>query len=220
MITSGVRPDGVLLTAASLSVLGGDDGYTLFGPHRCGSAPGCCANRADVFYFVCLAVLVAGLADSVRSFSTAVSAACCARRSKNPTRVEALGFSPLSVSSGRLCPGGRAICGLAGALLANATLNSSRPPRLSWGRSGGAVVHGDPGRRGTSLSGAILGGALPSSLLEEWSCPSSVEYWRLVFGPLLVTVGAVPAARRPGHELVSYHQGHWRTHEGARSRSL
>ena len=165
-------------TAASLSALGGDDGYTLsartewFGTAVLG-------NRL-VFHFVCLGSLLAvwllcsTVVDS--RFGRVLRAA-----RENPARVQALGFSPYPYRLlAYVLAGG--IGGLAGALMANASEFVS-PAALSWGRSGellAMVILGGAGR----LYGAILG-ALAIVLLEEYLA-HWLEYWRLVFGPLLV----------------------------------
>jgi branched-chain amino acid transport system permease protein len=160
-------------TASSLSVLGGDDGYSLYAR----TPP--LANDL-VFYFVCLGLLVAVwlvcsmLLDS--RFGRVLQAA-----RQNPARVQALGLSPYPY---RLVAYGiaGAIAGLAGALLANASEFVS-PATLSWGRSADLlfmVILGGAGH----LYGAFLG-ALAIELLQEWLSHGLV-YWRLVFGPLLV----------------------------------
>jgi branched-chain amino acid transport system permease protein len=165
-------------TAASLSVLGGDDGYTLYG-RTAWFGTKLLQNRL-VFYFVCFGVLVlvwllcSMVLDS--RFGRVLRAA-----KENPVRVEALGFSPYPYRLAAYVLAG-AICGLAGALLANASEFVS-PATLSWGRSGELlfmVILGGTGH----LYGAILG-ALAIVLLEEWLSHLFV-YWRLAFGPLLV----------------------------------
>ncbi len=136
-------------------------------------------NRV-VFYFVCLGLLVAvWLLCSVildSRFGRVLRAA-----KENQLRVEALGFSPYPYRLVAYVLAG-AICGLSGALLANASEFVS-PATLSWGRSGELlfmVILGGAGH----LYGAIIG-ALAIVLLEEW-LSHLFEYWRLVFGPLLV----------------------------------
>jgi branched-chain amino acid transport system permease protein len=164
--------------AASLSVLGGDDGYTL--DARTLWFGGRVLRDRLVFYFVCLIALVAvwllcsAVLDS--RFGRVLRAA-----KENPLRVQALGLSPYPY---RLVAYGLAgaIAGLAGALLANASEFVS-PATLSWDRSGELlfmVILGGAGQ----LYGAILG-ALAIVLLEEYLSHLLV-YWRLLFGPLLV----------------------------------
>ena len=163
---------------ASLSVLGGDDGYTLYA-RTLWFGSRVLRDRL-VFYFVCLGALMAvwllcsAVLDS--RFGRVLRAA-----KENPLRVQALGFSPYPYRLVAYVLAG-AIAGLAGALLANASAFVS-PATLSWGRSGELlfmVILGGAGH----LYGAILG-ALAIVLLEEWLSHFFV-YWRLLFGPMLV----------------------------------
>jgi branched-chain amino acid transport system permease protein len=165
-------------TAASLSVLGGDDGYTLYARTEVFST-NLLQNRV-VFYFVCLVLLgvVWGFASVILDsrFGRVLLAA-----KQNALRVQSLGFSPYPYRLIAYTLAG-GISGLAGALLANASAFVS-PATLSWDRSGELlfmVILG--GAR--HLYGAIIG-ALAIVLLEEWLSHFFV-YWRLIFGPLLV----------------------------------
>jgi branched-chain amino acid transport system permease protein len=185
-------------TASSLSVLGGDDGYTLF-VRTTWFGSQVLRNRL-VFYFVCLGLLVvvwllcSMVLDS--RFGRVLRAA-----KENPLRVQALGFSPYPYRLVAYVLAG-AISGLAGALLANASEFVS-PATLTWGRSGELlfmVILGGVGH----LYGAIIG-ALAIVLLEEWLSHLFV-YWRLIFGPLLVLsvlflrdgLAGVPGLKWPG----------------------
>jgi branched-chain amino acid transport system permease protein len=165
-------------TAASLSVLGSDDGYTMFGRTQWFGTR--LLQNRTVFHFVCLSCLVVVwlLCSTVLDsrFGRVLRAA-----KENPLRVQALGFSPYPYRLAAYVLGG-AVCGLAGALLANANEFVS-PATLSWDRSGDLlfmVILGGAGH----LYGAILG-ALAIVLLEEW-LSQLFPYWRLIFGPLLV----------------------------------
>ena len=165
-------------TTASLSLLGGDDGYTLsartewFGSNVL-------ANR-QTFYFVCLAGLAAVWLICSAVVDSRLGRVLRAAR-ENPVRVAALGFSPYPYRLiAYVLAGG--ISGLAGALLANASEFVS-PATLTWGQSGELlfmVILGGAGQ----LYGAILG-ALVIVMLEEWLSHFLV-YWRLVYGPLLI----------------------------------
>ncbi|MBN8871345.1 MAG: branched-chain amino acid ABC transporter permease [Planctomycetes bacterium] len=165
-------------TAASLSTLGGDDGYTLYARTTLFGAR--LLQDRLAFHFVCLGLLAAvwllcsAVLDS--RFGRVLQAA-----RDNPLRVRALGFSPYPY---RLvaCTLAGGIGGLAGALLANATEFVS-PATLAWTRSGELlfmVILGGVGR----LYGGLLG-ALAFVLLEEW-LSHLMTYWRLAFGPLLI----------------------------------
>jgi branched-chain amino acid transport system permease protein len=187
-------------TASSLSALGGDDGYTLYGRTEW-LGTRLLENRM-AFHFICLALLAgtwllcSALLDS--RFGRVLRAS-----KENALRAQAVGFSPYPYRLVAYTLAG-AICGLAGALLANATEFVS-PATLAWGRSGELlfmVILGGAGQ----LYGAILG-ALAIVLLEEW-LSHLLEYWRLAFGPLLILsvlflrnglagITAMPKRRRP-----------------------
>lgn len=165
-------------TASSLSALGGDDGYTLsartevFGTRLLG-------DRV-AFHYVCLGLLVAVWLLCSAVLDSRFGRVLRATR-ENALRVRALGFAPYPYRLTAYVLAG-CISGLAGVLMANATEFVS-PALLSWERSGELlfmVILGGTGR----LYGAILG-ALAIVLLEEW-LSGWLEYWRLVFGPLLV----------------------------------
>jgi branched-chain amino acid transport system permease protein len=98
--------------ASSLSLLGGDDGYTLFGRTEW-FGTGVLQNR-PIFYFVCFDLqLIVWLFFPVlldSRFGRVLRAA-----KQNPLRVEALGFSPYPYRLGAY-PIASAIGGLAGAL--------------------------------------------------------------------------------------------------------
>jgi branched-chain amino acid transport system permease protein len=165
-------------TASSLSILGGDDGYTL-DARTTWFGTAALQNRLT-FYLICLAVLVAvWLVASIILDSRFGRVLRAAR--ENPLRVQSLGFAPYPYRLVAYTIAG-AIGGLAGALLANASAFVS-PATLSWNRSGELlfmVILG--GAR--QLYGAIIG-ALAIVLLEEYLSQYFV-YWRLIYGPLLV----------------------------------
>ena len=77
-----------------------------------------------------------------------------------------------------------ALGGLSGFLLANATEFVS-PAYMSWQRSGELIIMVLLGGLGT-LHGAIVGAA--SYLLVEEVLSRITEYWKMIFGPLLVLV--------------------------------
>ncbi len=165
-------------TASSLSVLGGDDGVTLYARTEVfGTA---LLDNRLAFHFVCLGLLALVWLGCSMVWDSRFGRVLRAAR-ENPLRVQALGFSPYPYRLAAYVLAG-AISGLAGALMANAVRFVS-PATLSWGRSGELlfmVILGGAGR----LHGAILG-ALAIVLLEEW-LSEWMTYWRLAFGPLLV----------------------------------
>jgi len=168
----------LFFTAASLSALGGDDGYTLYGRTE---ILGSRALESRLgFHFLLLGLLAAIwlLLSAVLGsrFGRVLRAA-----KEAPLRVRALGLSPYPFRLAAFTLAG-AIAGLAGALLANATEFVS-PAMAAWPRSADLlfmVILGGTGH----LYGAILG-ALALVLLEEW-LSHLFEYWRLVLGPLLI----------------------------------
>jgi len=165
-------------TASSLSFLGGDDGYTLYGRTTVFGA-GLLQNRL-AFHFVCLGLLALVWLICSMVLDSRFGRVLQAARD-NPLRVRALGFSPYPY---RLiaCTLAGGIGGLAGVLLANATEFVS-PATLAWTRSGELlfmVILGGASR----LYGGLLG-ALAFVLLEEW-LSGLLTYWRLLFGPLLI----------------------------------
>jgi len=76
------------------------------------------------------------------------------------------------------------LCGLAGFLLANAA-DFVSPAYMSWQRSGELIIMVLLGGIGT-LYGAIIGTA--SYLLIEELLSGLTEYWKVIFGPMLVLV--------------------------------
>ncbi len=165
-------------TASSLSALGGDDGYTLYSRTTLFGKP--VLGNPVAFHFVCFGLLLAVWLMCSMVIDSRFGRVLRAAR-ENPLRTQALGFSPYPYRlAAYVLAGG--VSGLAGALLANGTEFVS-PATLSWERSGELlfmVILGGSSR----LYGAILG-ALAIVLLEEY-LSQWFEYWRLVFGPMLV----------------------------------
>jgi branched-chain amino acid transport system permease protein len=164
--------------ASSLSVLGGDDGYTLYARTRWFDST--MLRDRMVFYLICLGLLVAVWLLLSMLIDSRLGRVLRAAR-ENAVRVEALGFSPYPYRLVAYTVAG-GTGGLAGALLANLSEFVSSA-MLSWDRSGELlfmVILG--GAR--HLYGAIIG-ALAIVLLEEWLSHLMV-YWRLLYGPLLV----------------------------------
>ncbi|MGL5115191.1 MAG: branched-chain amino acid ABC transporter permease [Beijerinckiaceae bacterium] len=166
--------------AVSLAAYGGDDGMTLQGRSRLFGMAVLADDRA-FYYVTLLALLVAYLfarAIVVSRFGRVLRGA-----RENPVRMEAIGFSLFRHQLMAYVIAG-ALCGLAGALLANQTQFIS-PAYMSWQRSGELIVMVVFGGIG-SLHGAILGAAA-FLLLEEW-LSGLTEHWKMIFGPMLVLV--------------------------------
>ena len=165
-------------TAASLAGYGGDDGYTLYGRNTLAGARW--LEDRVVFHYLCLGLLAAGLLGGRVLLASRFGRVLRAAR-ENPERVRAVGFSPTPYRLVAYAIAG-AVAGLAGMLLANAT-EFVAPSFLAWQRSGDLLFMVILGGLG-SLHGAVLG-ALAFVLLEE-GLSHWTQYWRLVFGPLLV----------------------------------
>ncbi|MCO6415550.1 branched-chain amino acid ABC transporter permease [Siccirubricoccus sp. KC 17139] len=165
-------------TAGSLSVYGGDDGYTLYG--RTEILGRRWLEDRLVFHYLCLGLLAASWGLVVAILASRFGRVLRAAR-ENALRVAALGFNPAPYRLlAYVIAGGMA--GLAGALLANAT-EFVAPSYLAWQRSGDLLFMVILGGLGAP-HGAVLG-ALAIVLLEEW-LGHWTAHWRLIFGPLLI----------------------------------
>ncbi|MCQ4159110.1 branched-chain amino acid ABC transporter permease [Roseomonas sp. GC11] len=168
----------VYFATSSLSALGGDDGYTLYGRTEFLGAR--LLEGRLPFHYLCL-----GLAAATWLFCSMLLESRFGRvlraAKEEPMRVRALGLSPYPYRLVAMTIAG-ALAGLAGALMANA-MEFVSPAILSWPRSADLlfmVILGGVGH----LHGALLG-ALALVLAEEvlshlW------DHWRLLFGPLLI----------------------------------
>jgi branched-chain amino acid transport system permease protein len=134
------------------------------------------------FYYVCLAFL-AGCYALLRRVVASRFGRVLGGIRENPTRMRAIGFEPFQFQLVACLIAG-AICAVAGVLLANHAGFVS-PAYMTWQRSGDLMVMVLLGGIGT-LHGAILG-AVAFLLLEEW-LSALTEHWKLLFGPLLISV--------------------------------
>jgi branched-chain amino acid transport system permease protein len=172
-----------------LKAYGGDDGIALWGRSR---MPGGLLALSDntTFYYVALAVLVAVLGLGHRLVRSRFGRVIRAARD-NERRLRALGFaaSHYRLAAFVIAAG---VAGLAGALLANATLFVG-PQYLHWSRSGDLIVMVVLGGTGT-LVGPVLGAA--ALLLLEEFVPELMdlvhaglgEHWKIVLGPVLLAL--------------------------------
>jgi branched-chain amino acid transport system permease protein len=161
-----------------LEKYGGDDGLTI---HQ-RSVFGEWVNLSDKtsFYYVCLACLIVCVAMAWRMSVSHFGMVVQGSRS-NDTRMRALGISTYRYRLAAFVIAG-AMCGLAGALLANHT-DFISPEMLSWTRSGDLIIMVVVGGAGTVL-GPIVGTA--AYLVLEESLSRFSEHWQIVFGLLLV----------------------------------
>nr|WP_314073628.1 branched-chain amino acid ABC transporter permease [uncultured Roseococcus sp.] len=163
---------------SSLSVYGGDDGYTLY-------------NRTELFgtralegrlffHFACLGLLILSWA-LVETLLASRFGRVLRAAHQNETRARAVGFEPYRYRLVAYALAG-ALGGLAGVLLANGA-EFVAPAYLSWQRSGDllfmVILGGVAGPHGALM------GALAFILIEEWLAHLT-EHWRLIFGPLLI----------------------------------
>ena len=164
----------------SIEAYGGDDGMRL-GARSQFSGP---VDLRDpyVFYYVVLAILVLCLVLGHRLVNARFGLVIRAARSNEP-RARAIGFPTFRYKLTAFAIAG-AMCGLAGALLANQT-EYVTPSFMHWTRSGEIMVMVILGGMGT-LFGPLLG-AVVFLLLEDLLSAYTV-HWQVILGPLLILV--------------------------------
>lgn len=169
-----------------LKAYGGDDGVALWNRNELPGTPALADNT--VFYYVTLGILVAVLVAAHRMVRSRFGRVLRGAKD-NERRMRALGF-PVTRYKLAAFVIAAAIAGLAGALLANATLFVG-PQYLHWSRSGDLIVMVVLGGMGT-LAGPVVGAAA-LLLLEEFvpelmnlAKPGLGEHWKIVLGPVLL----------------------------------
>jgi branched-chain amino acid transport system permease protein len=176
----------------SINAWGADDGMRLAWRSQFG--PVVDLANPYVFYYVVLGLLVALLWLGHRLIHARFGTVIRAARSNEP-RMQAIGFTTFRYKLAAFAIAG-AVCGLAGALLANHT-EYLTPSYMHWTRSGDIMVMVILGGMGT-LFGPVLG-AVAFLLLEDILSAWTV-HWQIVLGPLLVLV--VLYARRGLYGLL------------------
>lgn len=173
----------VYFLAVGVEKYGGDDGLTI----RSRSAFGPLVNLADkaTFYYVCLGFLV-GAVLVVWRISRSHFGMVVRGAYSNDRRMQALGFPTYRYRLAAYVIAG-AICGLAGALLANHT-DFVNPEMLSWTRSGDLMIMVILGGSGTVI-GPVAGTAAYMVLEEVLS--GFTEHWQIILGPLIVLMALV-----------------------------
>jgi len=164
----------------SINAWGADDGMRL--ARRSQFAGALDLANPYVFYYVVLGILAALLWLGHRLIHARFGTVVRAARS-NEARMQAIGFSTFRYKLVAFAIAG-AVCGLAGALLANQT-EYLTPSYMHWTRSGDIMVMVILGGMGT-LFGPVLGAVallLLEDLLSAWTV-----HWQVVLGPLLVLV--------------------------------
>jgi branched-chain amino acid transport system permease protein len=165
--------------AVGLNMFGGDDGMTIAGPSDLGIVD---LHNPVVLYYVCLAVLLVFYAIAARLVGSPFGMVMRGINS-NERRMTSLGVSAFRYRLTAFVVSG-AMCGTAGALLANHNLFVS-PAIMHWSRSGEIMIMVVFGGIGTLL-GSVLGAS--AYLLLEDSLSRLTEHWQVFLGPLLILV--------------------------------
>jgi len=166
--------------AVGLDRYGGDDGLTIYQRSEFVS-PLDLSNKIQ-FYYICLVLLFAIIGLTWRLINSRFGMVIQGSHS-NDLRMRAIGFPTFRYKLTCFVIAG-AICGLAGALLANHTEFVS-PAMMHWTRSGDLIVMVVLGGMG-SLFGPLVG-AVALLVLEE-ALSGITEYWQIILGPLLLLV--------------------------------
>jgi branched-chain amino acid transport system permease protein len=164
----------------SIEPWGGDDGMRLAGHSRLGGPLD--LDDPHVFYYVVLTLLAALLVLGERAVQARFGTVIRAVKSNEP-RLQAIGVASFRYKLAAFVLAG-AVCGLAGALLANQTQYLT-PSYMHWTRSGDIIVMVILGGMGT-LVGPVLGAA--AFLLLEHVLAAWTVHWQVILGPLLVLV--------------------------------
>jgi branched-chain amino acid transport system permease protein len=170
----------IYYVAIGLDRYGGDDGLTIY--KRSSFAGLIDLNNKTLFYYLCFALLLASIYLVARLVNSRFGLVIRGARS-NERRMRAIGFPTFRYKLVCFVIAG-ALCGLAGALLANHTSFIS-PALMHWTRSGDLIVMVALGGLGT-LFGPLIG-AVTFLLLEE-GLSRLTEYPNLILGPILLLV--------------------------------
>src|SRR5215468_8976164 len=158
----------------------GDDGLTIYKRSQFGALLD--LNNRTVFYYLCLVLLLAGIYLVWRIVNSRFGMVIQGARS-NERRMRAIGFPTFHYKLLCFVVAG-AMCGLAGALLANHT-NFISPATMHWTRSGDLIVMVVLGGM-QAIFGPLIG-ALTFLVLEE-GLSRVTEYSNLILGPFLLFV--------------------------------
>jgi branched-chain amino acid transport system permease protein len=170
----------------SIETYGADNGMRLAARSRFGGLLD--LRNPTAFYYLVLAILVVFVLAAERMLSARFGMVIRGARS-NERRMRAIGFSTFRYRLTAFVMAG-AMCGLAGALLANQT-EYLTPDFMHWTRSGEIMFMVILGGMGTLL-GPVVGAVvllLLEDVLSAWTA-----HWQIILGPLLVLV--VVFARR------------------------
>ncbi|HUD84956.1 MAG TPA: branched-chain amino acid ABC transporter permease, partial [Xanthobacteraceae bacterium] len=165
--------------AIGLDRYGGDDGLTIYRRSQFGVVD---LSNKTLFYYLCFALLLASIYLVSRMVNSRFGLVIQGVRS-NERRMRAIGFPTFRYKLVCFVIAG-ALCGLAGALLANHT-DFISPATMFWTRSGDLMVMVVLGGSGTAFGPLI--GTVTYLLLEE-ALSRVTEYPGLFLGPLLLLV--------------------------------
>ena len=169
----------VYYVAIGLERYGGDDGLTIRTRSTFGVVD---LNNKTLFYYLCFAILIASIYLISRLVNSRFGLVIQGVRS-NERRMRAIGFAVFRYKLACFVIAG-ALCGLAGALLANHT-NFISPAMMFWTRSGDLMVMVVLGGLATPFGPLI--GTVTFLLLEE-ALSRVTEYPGLFLGPALLLV--------------------------------
>ncbi len=170
----------IYYVAIGLDRYGGDDGLTIY--HRSGFDGLIDISNRTIFYYLCFALLLVGTYLVWRIVNSRFGMVIQGARS-NERRMRAIGFPTFRYQLVCFVIAG-AMCGLAGALLANHT-NFISPAMMHWTRSGDLIVMVVLGGM-QAIFGPLIG-ALTFLLLEE-GLSRVTDYSNLILGPFLLLV--------------------------------
>ncbi|HJZ42869.1 MAG TPA: branched-chain amino acid ABC transporter permease [Hyphomicrobiaceae bacterium] len=186
----------IYYVAVALDRYGGDDGLTIYRRSQFGGLLN--LSNKTVFYYVCLALLLATVYLVWRVVNSRFGLVIQGARSNN-RRMNAIGFPTYRYRLACFVMAGT-ICGLSGVLLANHT-DFISPAMMHWTRSGDLIVMAVLGGMG-SVFGPVIGAlallvleeALPfligivSLLVTGKDVAAAREYWQLILGPMLLLI--------------------------------
>jgi branched-chain amino acid transport system permease protein len=170
----------IYFLSISLNTYGGDNGLNIDRPSD--FVHGLDLSNANTLYYVVLVVLMSFLALGGRLVNSRFGMVIRGAKS-NERRMAAIGFSTLRYKLTAFVVAG-AMCGVAGALLANQDLFVS-PSIMQWTRSGEILMMVILGGMGT-LVGPILGAI--AFLALETGLSNLTGHWQAIMGPILVLV--------------------------------
>jgi branched-chain amino acid transport system permease protein len=170
----------VYYVAMGLDRYGGDDGLTIYARSRFGGVID--LNNKTLFYYLCFALLLASTYLVWRIVNSRFGLVIQGARS-NDRRMRAIGFPTFRYKLVCFVIAG-AMCGLAGALLANHT-NFISPAMMHWTRSGDLIVIAVLGGM-NAMFGPLIG-AVAFLLLQE-GLSRITDYPDLILGPALLLV--------------------------------